>query len=240
MQTLFIFLKSQFFLIWSFFNCFSWRIIGLKYCVGFCHMSTWISHNYKHILSLLRASLVAQMVNLPEMWETWVQSLGQKDPLEKEMAIHSSILAWRIPWAGESDWLQSMGSQSVGHNLAANAFTFTPSWTSLLPPTPSHSSSLSQSHGLISLNYAANSHWLSVFTYGSVYVSMLLSPYIGFYFFIIVFIYFWMFRVFVAVRHFFSCGEQGLYFSCGAWASPCCAFSCCRAWALGCCSSCRV
>ena len=45
------------------------------------------------------ASLVAQMVkNLPAMRETWVQSLGQEDPLEKEMATHSSILAWRIPW----------------------------------------------------------------------------------------------------------------------------------------------
>ena len=48
-----------------------------------------------------RASLVAQMVkSLPAMQETWVQSLGQKDPLEKGMATHSSILAWRIPWAG--------------------------------------------------------------------------------------------------------------------------------------------
>ena len=48
------------------------------------------------------ASLVAQMVkNLPVMWETWVRALGQEDPLEKEMATHSSILAWRIPWIGE-------------------------------------------------------------------------------------------------------------------------------------------
>ena len=45
------------------------------------------------------ASLVAQTLkNLPAMWETWVQSLGWEDPLEKEMAVHSSILAWRIPW----------------------------------------------------------------------------------------------------------------------------------------------
>ena len=50
-------------------------------------------------LSLGMASLVAQMVkNLPAMQETWVQSLGQEDPLEKEMAIHSSTFAWRIPW----------------------------------------------------------------------------------------------------------------------------------------------
>ena len=48
---------------------------------------------------LSRASLIAQLVkNLPEMQETWVQSLGQEDPLEKQMATHSSILAWKIPW----------------------------------------------------------------------------------------------------------------------------------------------
>ena len=48
--------------------------------------------------------------------ETWVQSLGREDPLEKEMAIHSSILAWRIPWTEEPGRLQSTGSQRVGHN----------------------------------------------------------------------------------------------------------------------------
>ena len=59
------------------------------------------------------ASLVAQRLkHLPLMRETWVQSLGQEDPLEKEMATHSSILAWRIPWMEEPGGLQSMGSQS--------------------------------------------------------------------------------------------------------------------------------
>ena len=59
------------------------------------------------------ASLVAQMVkNPPAMWETWVGSLGWKDPLEKGMATHSSILSWRIPWTEEPGRLQSMGSQS--------------------------------------------------------------------------------------------------------------------------------
>ena len=54
-------------------------------------------------------SLVAQMVkNLPRMWETRIQSLGREDPLEKEMATHSSTLAWRIPWREEPDVLQSM------------------------------------------------------------------------------------------------------------------------------------
>ena len=58
------------------------------------------------------ASLVAQRLKrLPAMQETWVQSLGQEDPLEKEMATHSSILAWKIPWTEEPGGLQSMGSQ---------------------------------------------------------------------------------------------------------------------------------
>ena len=51
------------------------------------------------------------------MQEMWVQSQGQKDPLEEEMATHSSILAWRIPWTEEHGRLQSMGLQRVGHNL---------------------------------------------------------------------------------------------------------------------------
>ena len=63
------------------------------------------------------ASLVAQRLKrLPPMWETRVQSLGQDDPLEKEMATHSSILAWRIPWIEEPGGLQSMGSQRVRHD----------------------------------------------------------------------------------------------------------------------------
>ena len=68
-----------------------------------------------------RASLVAQMVkNLSEMQETWIWSLDQEDPLEKGMAAHSSILAWKIPWTEDPDGLQSMGSQRVGHNLETN------------------------------------------------------------------------------------------------------------------------
>ena len=64
-----------------------------------------------------QSSLVAQRLKcLPPMWETWVRSLGQEDPLEKEMVTHSSILAWRIPWTEEPGGLQSMGSQRVGHD----------------------------------------------------------------------------------------------------------------------------
>ena len=54
--------------------------------------------------------------NPPAMQENWVQSLGWEDPLEKEMATHSSILAWRFPWTEERGGLQSMGSQRVGHD----------------------------------------------------------------------------------------------------------------------------
>ena len=66
---------------------------------------------------------MAHMVkHLLAMRETWVRILGREDPLEKEMAIHSSTLAWKIPWMEEPDRLQSMGSQRVGHNFT---FTFT-------------------------------------------------------------------------------------------------------------------
>ena len=62
-------------------------------------------------------SLVAQMVkHLPTMWETWVQSLGQEDTLEKEMTTHSSILAWEITSMEEPGRLQSMGPERVGHD----------------------------------------------------------------------------------------------------------------------------
>ena len=54
--------------------------------------------------------------NLPAMQETRVQSLGWEDPLEKRMATHSSILAWRMPWTEEPGGLQSMGSQRLGHD----------------------------------------------------------------------------------------------------------------------------
>ena len=63
------------------------------------------------------ASLVAQTVKrLPAWRETWVRSVGQEDALEKEMATHSSTLAWKTPWMEESGGLQSMGPQRVGHD----------------------------------------------------------------------------------------------------------------------------
>ena len=68
---------------------------------------------------------MAQTVKiLPAMQEIWVRSLGPEDSLEKGMATHSSIFAWRILWTEEPDGLQSMGSQRVGRDLATNAFTY--------------------------------------------------------------------------------------------------------------------
>ena len=63
------------------------------------------------------ASFMAQLVkNLPAAWETWVRSLSWEDPLEKGMATHSSVVAWRIPWTEEPGGLQSTESQRVGHD----------------------------------------------------------------------------------------------------------------------------
>ena len=73
--------------------------------------------NLGRTLTEIWVSLVAQMIkNLPVMQETWVRSLGQEVPLEKEMVTHSSILAWRIPWTEELGKLQSMGLQRVRHD----------------------------------------------------------------------------------------------------------------------------
>ena len=78
--------------------------------------SLWSSVKIQGSIVIIGASLVAQRLKaLPAIWETWVRSPGREDPLEKEMATHSSILAWRIPWTEEPDGLQSMGSQRVGH-----------------------------------------------------------------------------------------------------------------------------
>ena len=60
--------------------------------------------------------MAQRLKRLPAIRETWVRFLGQEDPLEKEMATHSSILAWRIPWTEEPGGLQSTGSQRVGHD----------------------------------------------------------------------------------------------------------------------------
>ena len=91
-----------------------------------------LSQDYEGIHSLIQqifssafyehgAFLVAQTVkHLPAMQETWVWSLGQEDPLEKEMATHCSTVAWKIPWTEDPGRLQSMGSQRVRHNWATS------------------------------------------------------------------------------------------------------------------------
>ena len=66
--------------------------------------------------SIVYLPMAQTVKNLPATQETWVQSLGQEDPVEKGMATHSSIIAWRIPWVEEPGGLQSMGSQRVGHH----------------------------------------------------------------------------------------------------------------------------
>ena len=79
------------------------REVGKKFTTK-CHLCMSLCFFLWHTL----ASLLAQMVkNLPAMQETWVRSLGREDPLQKEMATHSSIVAWRIPWTEEPDRLQS-------------------------------------------------------------------------------------------------------------------------------------
>ena len=92
-----------------------------------CPLHTRFSVSWYGLLhsSLCDSSLVAQMVkHLPTMWETQVRSLSRKDPLEKDLSTHSSILAWRIPWTEEPGKLQSMGSQRVRHDWVTSLSFF--------------------------------------------------------------------------------------------------------------------
>ena len=80
------------------------------------HRTIFTFCGFSRVIELLWASLVAQLVkNPPAMRETWVQSLGQEDPLEEGMATHSSILAWRIPWTEEPGGLHSQKRLSDFH-----------------------------------------------------------------------------------------------------------------------------
>ena len=112
-------------------NLFSYLSPGfphlLQALVGSEPYSNW-SHSHKQdsrvvLQSLVASSLVAQTVkHLPTMRETWVQSLGREDPLEKEMATPSSTLAWEIPWMEEPGRLQSVGSQRVIYDWATSPY----------------------------------------------------------------------------------------------------------------------
>ena len=93
------------------------RILEILPQTGIRISEKGIRINISQCLLCQVCALVAQWVkHLPPMRETWVRSLGWEDPLEKEMATHSSILAWRIPWTEEPGRLQSMGSQRVRHS----------------------------------------------------------------------------------------------------------------------------
>ena len=81
------------------------------------------THPVKHKLGFPGGSVVKNLLAIQKPQETWVQFLDQKDTLEKEMATHSSIPAWRIPWTEEPGGLQSMGSQRVGHRGVTNTST---------------------------------------------------------------------------------------------------------------------
>ena len=95
--------------IWYFFNSFYVQFYSI------------------YVQSYHLTSLLAQLIkNLPAVQETQVRFLGQKDPLEKEMAAHSSILAWKIPWTGEPGGLQSTGSHSIGHDWVTNTLLHLP------------------------------------------------------------------------------------------------------------------
>ena len=108
----------------------AWRIPGIGEPGGLPSMGSHrVGHNWCDLAAAAahapRAFVVAQMVKiLSVMQEVWVQSLSQEDPLEKGMANHSSILAWRIPWTEKPGGLQSIWSQIVRHDWATNTYKF--------------------------------------------------------------------------------------------------------------------
>ena len=109
------------------FACSFTMVILKKYqliCLSLCRqiVMDFLGSTLSALLNVLpQTSLVAQTVKrMPAMWETWVRSLGWEDPLEKEMATHSSTLAWKIPWTEGPGRLQFMGSQRVAHNWATS------------------------------------------------------------------------------------------------------------------------
>ena len=99
--------------------CSSWSIWNSQVYV----FEVWIKKFSTLILNCVYVFVICVGLRLkhpPAMWETWVRSLDWEDPLGKEMAIHSSILAWRIPWTEEPGGLQSTGSRRVGHDYVTS------------------------------------------------------------------------------------------------------------------------
>ena len=111
-------------LVWPLHILFALRITTseiIHFYQLFLEPQVWWSCGHRNLMEsiFLWAILMTQQVkNLPAIQEIWVQSLGREDPLEKEMATHSSILVWKIPWTEEPGGLWSMGSQRVGHSWA--------------------------------------------------------------------------------------------------------------------------
>ena len=100
--------------VWASFGSWWWTgKPGMLQSMG----SQWVGHNQETELNWTKP-MVQRLKHLPTMRETGVWSLHQEDPLEKDMATHSSMLLWRIPWTEEPGGLQSMGSQRVGHDWA--------------------------------------------------------------------------------------------------------------------------
>ena len=91
------------------------KVLARNHCYQLCFWTNELNIQVKCRQTVKR---------LPAMLEIWFQSLGQEDPLEKEMATHSSTLAWKIPWREEPDRLRSIGLQRVGHNWAISLFFF--------------------------------------------------------------------------------------------------------------------
>ena len=110
--------KDLLYSLWNSAQCYVGAGMGGRFEEEWIHIYVWLSPFAVHLkLSQHWVSLVAKMVkNLPAMQETRDRSLGQEDPLEKEMATHSSVLAWRIPGMGEPGGLPSMGSHRVRHD----------------------------------------------------------------------------------------------------------------------------
>ena len=127
-----------------------------RYKGDFCTYIIIISLYHKRGL---QASLIAQLIkNLPAMQETQIRFLGREDSLEKEMTIHSSILAWKIPWTEEPGGLQSTGSQESDNVLA----------TKPPPPHTMSQSDLSPWHLAISLSFFVSRYWSSDMMFGKI------------------------------------------------------------------------
>ena len=114
-------------------------------------------------------ALVAQMVkHLPAMWETWVWSLGQEDPLEKAMAPHSSILARKIPWTEEHDRVQSTGSQRVGQDWAPSIPLSTRLLSLIIISLPEilncYPWKIAWRYRWVAVKRSVSQHWISFFT----------------------------------------------------------------------------